>query len=111
MNEISHAACYMRFKLDDFTGLCGAENFCGANGGEFQIFERRNSRITLRDGARELRRGFDEQHAGHDGITGEVAAQERFIAPQSEFAGAALTGVKRGQAIKEAELRPVWKRS
>jgi len=66
--------------LNHFAGLGGAENFCRTDCSEFQIVQRQNLRITLRDGSRQLRHAFHEQHTGEDRLTGKVAFQKRFIA-------------------------------
>src|SRR5665213_325442 len=64
-------------------------------------------RIALRDAAGELRSGFDQEHAGEDRLSGEVAAQEGFVAAHGVFAGAGLAGFERDDSVEEAEFGAV----
>jgi hypothetical protein len=57
--------------------------------------------------AGELRGGFDQQHAGKQGLTGKMAAQKRLVAANEIFADASLAGFQIQQAIYETEFRSV----
>lgn len=111
LHEVSHATDNPSLEDDGLAGSCRAQNFCRPQCGESQILQRLNGGVALRHGPRQLRRGLEQQHAGHEGVIRKVAAQKMFVSPQRVFARATLTGDKRIQPIEKTKLRTVWKRS
>src|SRR2546427_8935172 len=93
--------------MKDFARFSGAENFYGAERGEFEARKRVDLRVRLRDGSRELRGGLHQQHAGKERLAGEMSAQERLLAAHGKFAAATFPGLEREQPIQETEFRTV----
>jgi len=109
LNEIGETAGNAGFEAKHVTGFGGAENFNGPQGSEFEAGQGRDFGVGLGDDAGELGGSFDKQHAGKDGLAGEVTAQEWFIAAHGVFAAAAFAGVEGEQAVEETKFRAVRK--
>ena len=63
--------------------------------------------MALRHGAGELRRSFDEQHAGEKWLAGKMAAQKRLVTTDPVLANPAFLRLQARQAVQEAEFRSV----
>ena len=63
--------------------------------------------MALRHGAGELRRSFDEQHAGEKWLTWKMAAQKRLVTTDPVLANPAFPRLQARQAVQEAEFRSV----
>ena len=63
-------------------GRDAAEDLELADGGEAQVLEWMITAITLSQDAAELGQGLDHDHAGQQGLAGEVAFEKGFIALQ-----------------------------
>jgi hypothetical protein len=107
LDEVAHASGNFGFEQDGFAGAGGAEDFHVAHRGEFQVAQRRDGGVALGNDAGKLRGGFGEQDTGEDGLAGEMAAQEGFVATDFIFAFAALSWDEFGQLVEEAKFRAV----
>jgi hypothetical protein len=104
LNQIAEPADDVRFKLDDFAGPGGAENFYISQRSQLQVCERRNPRVALRDNAGKLCRRFDQQYSGKNWRAGKMPAQE-WIVTDGEFTIAAFTGIQFCKPVNEPEFR------
>jgi hypothetical protein len=82
-------------------------DFDAANRRKLQSGKRNLSGIALGNSAGQLSRGFDEQHAGKERLTGKMSAKKRFVTANAMFAHAALPRLKAQQTIQEPEFRSV----
>ena len=73
------------FDAQVVAGSRGAEDFHGAQSGQFQARPARIGRVFLRDHAGDLRCSFDQQHAGQNRFARQMAAQIIFVAAQRDI--------------------------